>query len=408
MFAQSKHPGQPAPDTYAAHLAFVALLIAYAAAIVLLGDGRALPHPMDQGFVYIDLGIRRSPSGHWVFQYPRLHWAGGITGSLLVGIYKLVVPTTVETLNHHVKLLVGLLYLGSAYVLALLYIASSVQRIVFLLIVGTAGLHILEPSAEAIAAFYLNMFVISAKLRWPVVIRAGWLVAFALVKSELVVVGAFIAVLAAWIDGQTWKHRLTFLGLFAAGLLALTAPSWYLHGMAGDRGLGALKASYCGGWYLSDPEVCANGFFKPEIRSTLQFILTRPTSYMTFLALAAPFIVLGMAKSLGASLIALPVLSYRLRGARLAHDDLRLAAVLVVAVVSSALIGWAVGHMFPRYMTRVYPLMYVTLLVLWSYRLERDDGSLLSSRVLAAVFVGVVVIQNVWRLPSYFAMPHNF
>jgi len=38
-------------------------------------------------------------NGHWVFQYPNLQNAGGITASLSAGFNKLIIPTNHKNLN---------------------------------------------------------------------------------------------------------------------------------------------------------------------------------------------------------------------------------------------------------------------------------------------------------------------
>src|SRR5262245_8821932 len=91
--------------------------IAITVVFILSGDGRLPSHPIDQGFASVDLRIYHNGT-NWIFQYPVLSWGGGITGSLLVGVYKLIVPTSPETLNWHVKIFTAAGFLVSLFWLA--------------------------------------------------------------------------------------------------------------------------------------------------------------------------------------------------------------------------------------------------------------------------------------------------
>jgi hypothetical protein len=43
-------------------------------------------------------------NGHWVFQYPNLQNAGGITASLSAGFNKPIIPANHENLNWHFRI----------------------------------------------------------------------------------------------------------------------------------------------------------------------------------------------------------------------------------------------------------------------------------------------------------------
>jgi hypothetical protein len=72
--------------------------------VILKQSWVALGVPMDQHFVEtVNLQLRRR-NGHWVFQYPNLQNARGISSSLSAGLYKLIIPTNHENLNWHFRI----------------------------------------------------------------------------------------------------------------------------------------------------------------------------------------------------------------------------------------------------------------------------------------------------------------
>lgn len=79
------------------------------AVLIFKDSGVVPPHPMDQSFAgTADVRIGRT-NGHWFFHYPTLGYSGGITSSLIAGIYKLLIPTSPDTLNWHIRILGALM-----------------------------------------------------------------------------------------------------------------------------------------------------------------------------------------------------------------------------------------------------------------------------------------------------------
>lgn len=105
----------------------VLLLIASVLASFILRDDATAPmHPMDQSFVYIDLKIAKSETGTWRFDYPHLQYSGGISSSLLIGVYKLIFSPSNQTLNWHARLLGCAVYLVACLTLLNLMVEGSV------------------------------------------------------------------------------------------------------------------------------------------------------------------------------------------------------------------------------------------------------------------------------------------
>jgi hypothetical protein len=88
----------------ALEIAILVAAILISISVILKQSGVVPGAPMDQHFVEtVNIQLLRS-NGHWVFQYPNLQHAGGISSSLTAGLYKLIIPTTHENLNWHFRI----------------------------------------------------------------------------------------------------------------------------------------------------------------------------------------------------------------------------------------------------------------------------------------------------------------
>jgi hypothetical protein len=87
-----------------------------------------------------------------------------------------------------------------------------------------------------------------------------------------------------------------------------------------------------------------------------------------------------------------------------------LVVITTVTLIATIVVGLAVGHMFPRYLTRVYGPMIVTCLLSW----EAINTTAMTpakhrwAAISASVFVIATLVQNVWRLPMYIFAPHSY
>ena len=122
-----------------------------------------LAHPWetvwDQNFVRdVDLRIRKS-EGHWQFQYPRLQWSGGISSNLIVGVFKLIVPTTRESINEYARIFALVCYCGSAYLLASRYLRAWPVLLCFVISVFVSRYPFVWQSGELFAGAFFFTFL---------------------------------------------------------------------------------------------------------------------------------------------------------------------------------------------------------------------------------------------------------
>ncbi|MFN7678767.1 MAG: hypothetical protein ACK5QW_09280 [Cyanobacteriota bacterium] len=229
--------------------AILATALIISALLILKGDG-VVPKPyMDQHFVEtVNLRLRFE-EGNFVFQYPNLMHSGGITASLIAGIYKLIIPTTPETLNWHFKIFSMVVCLTSSFYLLRTAIPNFLAlRILGFLIIATSGYQLLEPSSDVISAALLNLFFIAVLRRWPKLLAAFFLATFALCKVELILCASVLAILwFAWESHRTSPKAFLTLVFTALILGVYLAPTLVLAGsnpLSSDRGSTAFFSAY--------------------------------------------------------------------------------------------------------------------------------------------------------------------
>jgi len=89
---------------------------------------------MDQSFAEtVDLQIKNN-NGKFVFSYPNLQYSGGISAGLVIGLYKLIVPVTHESLNWHVRIFSMLIYLVSGFALIFRFVKYDPARLIAILL----------------------------------------------------------------------------------------------------------------------------------------------------------------------------------------------------------------------------------------------------------------------------------
>ena len=230
-------------------IAILAIAVLISALIILQGSG-VVPKPfMDQHFVEtINLQLRRE-DGHFIFQYPNLMHAGGITSSLIAGIYKLIIPTSPSTLNWHFKIFAMASSLLSSFFLLRTAIPCVLSlRILGFLIIATSGFQLLEPSSDVLSASLLSLFFIAVLRRWPLFVTALVLATFGLCKVELTLSAMALALfwfVWEWRQGRAKPYlTLVFTALFLSLYLA---PAFVLSGsnpFTSDRSSTAFFSAY--------------------------------------------------------------------------------------------------------------------------------------------------------------------
>ena len=225
---------------------FLAAVMIMSAALILSRDGRVPAHPADQAFVFTaDLRIGQH-NGVWYFHYPHLQWAGGITVSLAVGLYKLIVPASPEHLNHHIKIFAMLLFFITGYLLASQYLKTRLGLLLFIAIMATSGLQLIEPTNDLIAGIYLAAFLYGMARGWNVMITTLLLACFGLCKVELPLVAAAMMLCWVWVTPSS-RLKMLIMGGFILWLAVFIAPSLYLYrgsAVGGGRALTAFSDHY--------------------------------------------------------------------------------------------------------------------------------------------------------------------
>lgn len=328
----------------------LAAVLGLSAAAIFLSSGTAFQHPMDQGFVYVDLTLRKTAAG-WEFHYPRLGWSGGITASLLVGAYKLVIPTSVETLNWHVRMLAATLYLVSAAGLVRAFVRDRIDATLCMAAIGLSGLQLLEPSSEPIAGGLFALLLLALHRRWPAVWTSLLLVAFGLCKVELLLAAGVIAVL--WGRADPGRR----LGWSLAWLLVLLGPSLYLYGpsgLASGRAADTLAQHYEALMHQPAPA-----------SSPVRMVLDHPGAYLAFLAASLLASILATGAVLKLLLVILPTGAWR----RVWRDEAWRFAV--IGCVLSLVPAMLLAYIHVRYLGRYYPALVVLSYCLWQGRPQK-------------------------------------
>lgn len=302
---------------------FLPLLLVIAIVVSFVGllsqSGQVMDWPMDQSFVTrADLRLYRLPSG-WVFQYPRFNWSGGVSASLLIGLYKLIVSPSAESLNWHAKGIATLLFLLSSYSLCLLFIRNWIFQALAFSIIASSALQFAEPSSDIIAAAFFVLFILSVRLGWPRLISSGLLVLFGLSKIQLLACSLGVGAVWYWWDfrknGMKWQVPFWML----SWLLLLMAPGFKLYGIDMIRtvkGLRTFASSYvlifaphqfsqgseslvANSWDWQD---VMNSMF-PGARTVTDLVLRYPKKYLDFLLLSGAYSLFSVLQTMGFMLV---------------------------------------------------------------------------------------------------------
>jgi hypothetical protein len=335
---------------------------------ILRDSGRPLAHPMDQSFILsADLRIGRS-NGSWIFKYPNLMFSGGVSPSLIVGLYKLLVPTSPENINWHIRIFAMICYLGSSFLLVRQLINTTALRILALTIIATSGFQFVQPSNEVMAGSLITLFLFAICVRWPLWITSFLLAMFGLAKVEFIV--ASLGMAAFW---WLWEHRrgnphavwafiltVSWVGLLLLPTLIVTGSNIEQF----DRSMGAFMPTYV---ELSMPhqfsptnqptyDVVAQlraGQFR-ESTSVFKFITQHPQLYANYLGLSAvkglPFFVHSF------KLMLIPMASVvSLKAQRIRP----LLLLLLIAALFTLVPAWLLSYIRIRYLIKFFPAFII-------------------------------------------------
>jgi hypothetical protein len=408
MFRQS----QKCWDAFYISLLIISITATFVA--ILKGSGAAPAWPMDQSFISAaDLRLYRQ-GGHWNFHYPQLQNSGGIGSSLLVGLYKLIIPTSAETINWHIRTLAMLGYLLSTDVLLRAFVAEPLGRIAGLLLVTTSGFALIEPSSEILAGSLFTLFIVAASRRWPVAVSSVLLAGFSLCKVEFLLTAPLLAFLWWWRERKSMKFAWRIPCLVGLWIGLFLAPGFAVYGsgvIAGTRGFDAFSVHYASLFlahqyqpYPLDPWTSAilimNQVF-PGAKSVADVVIGHPRAYIDFLALSAMQSISNIAASLKLMLVPVLVMALNFR----ALGSLRFPVVIVAAAMVCTLVpGWLFAFIHIRYMVKFYPaiigLSLAGMLTLQSKLLPATRAANLAA----------VIITLLWQainLPTMASLSHH-
>jgi hypothetical protein len=389
-------------------LAGLAAALLISAAYVLRDSGAHLQHPMDQAFITAaDLQISKE-NGNWIFRYPNLMFSGGISSSLVVGFYKLLIPTNPENLNWHIRILSMVCYLGSAFLLIGKLVNTTALRLLALAILATSGFQFIQPSSELLAASFLTMFLVAAFARWPLPLTSFFFAMFGLAKVEMLAAAIVMAGFWwLWESRRGHPHAL-WAPLLTAGWLGLfLLPGFFIQGAnmkEMDRSMVAFMFTYV--------ELFAPHQFTPSSQSidevitqvragrfeaansVFQFIAQHPALYLDYLGVSA---VRGLPNFIHtAKLMPIPMAwvvaspSQRIRP---------LLVLLLLAGLFTLLPAWLFTYVRIRYLVKLFPA-FIALTVAGCEELiptRRWMSTLLWLSGIGTILWQLIYFNQVWR-----------
>ena len=329
---------------------------------------------MDQSFAEsANLHLIRS-NGHWEFHYPSLQNSGGITSSLIAGLYKLIIPTSHSTLNWHIRILAMVGYLGSGFLLFQRLASKISTRLLCLALLASSGFQFLQPSSELFAASSLSLFVFGAMGQWPVWLASGLLVCYGLCKVELTL-SAIGLVIFWWI--WEWKdERKRWLIPASASLWAalFVLPAIVINGkngVVGSRSWEAFKVKYTSLFHPhqiqppgSDPwgysHKTIDKIFPKSEHSVFKLIIRYPRMYIDYLALSIVQSSINILSTI--KFLIIPIGIYLKRRWPLPLK-LRFSAIcLLIVIVLGLGPGLFLGFIHSRYVMRYFALILAVLI----------------------------------------------
>lgn len=376
---------------------------------ILRDSGRAPKHPMDQGFAYVDLSISKI-NEKWKFEYPRLQYSGGITASLTVGAYKLLVPVTAETLNWHVRILGAAMFLISAAMLLKQYLSTIWSQCFAFLVVALSGFQLLQPTTEIISGAYFALFLVLVARNAPVYLAALSLALFGLCKVELAL--ASVAGLIAWAHTSSSAlergRRVAWFLLFAT---AFAAPAVYLYGTSGLLGGRAFDAfvqhyvilvydhqlipptwgRYSGGTHVADA-------WFPGARSMLDVFTQYPRRYAHFAGLSLVESVYTILFAL--HVILLPFVLAAAGRIQLSSSSATLARLVIPVVILALAPAVAFAFVHVRYVARFFPEIVLLAVLFGEKFFGCADRSVFSRVALFALWLSSCLVELLLVLPK--------
>jgi hypothetical protein len=353
----------------ALEIAILVAAILISISVILKQSGVVPGAPMDQHFVEtVNVQLHRT-NGHWVFQYPNLQNAGGITSSLTAGLYKLIIPTTHENLNWHFRSFSMAALLISSFSLFRAAIPRHPGlRTAAFLIIATSGYQFLEPSSEVIAATFLNLFLIAVLRSWPTLLAAFFLTLFGLGKVELTLGAVILSLFWFYWEYHQGKAKpykiILYTGLWLGVFLL---PAFILQGanpLSGSRSSIAFLSAYSGfmRFHQFQSTIQTTGEAMKATTETIfantatlpEMVAKHPDLYFDFLGVSAARSIPNVIKVFKFMLV--PMLAVAIRWKEVRENRFLLWAGLLAAACI-LLPSWLVIYVRMRYIAKVLPAL---------------------------------------------------
>lgn len=376
--------------------------------VILKESGMVPGAPMDQHFVEtVNIQLQRT-NGHWVFQYPNLQHAGGISSSLTAGLYKLIIPTSHENLNWHFRIFSMATLLISSFALFQTAIPKNPGlRTAAFLIIATSGFQFLEPSSEVVAATFLNLFLIAVLRSWPTLSAAFFLALFGLSKVELTLCAVVLSLFWFYWEHHQGKAR-AYMTFAYTWLLIGTflLPAFMLQGanpLNGSRSTTAFLSAYTG--FMRPHQVKSLSSLTDEqiTEATLQKVFSGSTSFPEIATkhpkLYADYLGVSAARSIPNILgvfkfMAIPTLVVFGSWKRIHRNRFLLAASLIATICILAP-AWMVIFIRMRYIAKLLPAITAATLA-GSLELKSKNIQLLTISCAA-----ITIIYQLFGLSAY-------
>lgn len=394
-------------------LLLIALVLS---AVVILRDSGIVPAwPMDQAFVEAaDLRIGRV-NGSWVFHYPNLQDSGGISSKLIAGIYKLIVPTTSQNLNWHIRILAMVMYLVSGALLIQSYLKKTPVRLVSLVLIAGSGYQFVQPSSELFAASLLSFFLVCIVNRLPVWFASLLLVGYGFGKVELVLSSLVLAGFWMWIERNNPSRRFMIPISFLFWFSALLLPSIRINGwqtLSGSRSWPAFAPKYTSLFHPhqinppnNDPWGYSNQtidiIFPKSEHKVINVILRYPRMYLDYFVLSLNQSILNILASI--KLLILPVIFWFASPKLPLSPRKKVATIaLLIVCIFGLFPATLVGFIHIRYVMRYYPLIVVVLLGMF---LDENQEKKWIYKITWVAAIGTLILQLVF-LPDVISQSH--
>jgi len=388
------------------------LLFIFAAAVslicILSQSGQVSAWPMDQSFVTrADLRISYLPSG-WVFQYPRFSWSGGVSASLMVGLYKLIFSPPAETLNWHAKGLATILFLSSSLSLCLLLIRGWLFQALAFLVIASSGLQFAEPSSDIMAASFFGFFLVSVRLGWPRLVSSGLLMFFGLSKIQLLTCSLGLGVLWYWWDFKVNRMRWQIPAFMSLWFFLLMAPGFKLYGIdmiRTEKGLRTFVTSYMllfsPHQFIVRPGSLADGMpdwrevmrlVFPGVKTMAGLVLTYPGKYFDFLLVSGSRSLYVIFQAMG--LMLLPF--FQAMRLRAFQDKERLTMrFLGAAALFTLLPPMLLRFMSPRYLAIIFlPIVALSAAAAGDPRAPRRLKIVFIACALLSLIINILLFRD--------------